>query len=80
MPGLSGDTPLELCLAEAQEAGYDGIELGNQVLRQRTAAPLSGATPLRLLSGWHGSRLLERPVEDELRALASHSSRLLGMG
>ena len=34
MPELGGATPLETCLAEAKEAGYEGIELGNKFPRQ----------------------------------------------
>ena len=33
MPELGGDTPIETCLSEAKEAGYEGIELGGKFPR-----------------------------------------------
>src|SRR5215211_4981071 len=37
MPELGGETPLEVCLAEAKEAGFDGMELGNKFPREPEA-------------------------------------------
>ena len=34
---IGGETPLEVCLAEAQEAGFTGMELGNKFPRQSGA-------------------------------------------
>ena len=34
---LGGETPLETCLAEAREAGFDGMELGNKFPREPKA-------------------------------------------
>jgi sugar phosphate isomerase/epimerase len=31
---LGGKTPLETCLKEAKQAGYDGIELGHKFPRE----------------------------------------------
>src|SRR5437879_2950633 len=36
LPELGGNTPLETCLAEATEAGFAGIELGNKFPRDAT--------------------------------------------
>ena len=33
MPELGGDTPIETCLKEAREAGFEGIELGGKFPR-----------------------------------------------
>ena len=43
---IGGATPLETCLAEAREAGFEGMELGNKFPRQATAAE-GGAGALR---------------------------------
>ena len=31
---IGGETPLETCLAEAREAGFEGMELGNKLPRR----------------------------------------------
>ena len=50
---LGGDIPLDTCLREAREAGYQGIELGRKFPRQAsTLGPLLAAADLRLASGW----------------------------
>jgi inosose dehydratase len=33
LPELGGDIPLDTCLAEASEAGFEGIELGHKFPR-----------------------------------------------
>ena len=81
MPELGAETPLETCLAEAREAGFEGIELGNKF--PRTAAELSPILArhgLALVSGWYGARLLERDVEAELNAAEPHNALLSAMG
>ncbi len=45
---LGGDIPLDTCLREAREAGYQGIELGRKFPRQAaTPGPLLAAADLR---------------------------------
>lgn len=45
---LGGDIPLDTCLREAREAGYQGIELGRKFPRQAsTLGPLLAAADLR---------------------------------
>ncbi len=40
---LGGDIPLDTCLREAREAGYQGIELGRKFPRQAaTPGPAAG--------------------------------------
>lgn len=81
MPELGGATPLEVCLAEAHEAGYDGIEMGNKFPRDSEhLRPMLQQHRLSLVSGWYSSHLLERSVADELKALADHRDLLLTMG
>lgn len=80
-PELGAENSLETCLGEAREAGYAGIELGGKF--PRTAAelrPLLARHRLRLISGWYGSRLLERAPEAEIAALRAHLDLLSDMG
>ena len=81
MPELGGDTPLETCLSEAKAAGYEGVELGTKF--PRTADELRPHLErhgLSLVSGWYGSRLLERPAAAEIKAMSDHLTLLTAMG
>jgi inosose dehydratase len=81
MPELGAATPLETCLAEAREAGFEGIELGNKFPREAAVlAPILARHGLALASGWYGARLLERDVEAEMAAAEPHLSLLSAMG
>jgi inosose dehydratase len=81
LPELGGKTPLETCLAEAREAGYAGIELGNKFPRASTVLrPILDRHGLALISGWYSGRLLERTSAEELRAMESHLRLLSDMG
>ena len=81
LPELGGDTPLETCLSEASEAGYEGIELGHKFPRSPAALrPLLGGHGLSLASGWYGSRLVERSAAQEIDAVADHLALLADMG
>lgn len=81
MPALGGDTPLETCLREAKEAGYDGVELGNKFPRAAAKlAPIMANFRLKIVSGWYSARLLERDAEAEMAAMAPHLSLLKAMG
>jgi inosose dehydratase/3D-(3,5/4)-trihydroxycyclohexane-1,2-dione acylhydrolase (decyclizing) len=78
---LGGKTPLETCLAEAKEAGYEGIELGHKFPREATAlkAVLSKAG-LALVSGWYSSELLVRDPREEMKHLRAHLDLLKALG
>lgn len=81
MPELGGDTPLETCLREARQAGYDGLELGNKFPRDpATLGPIMRAHDLAVVSGWHSGRLLERDAAAEIAALGPHLNLLREMG
>jgi inosose dehydratase len=81
MPELGGDTPLETCLRDARQAGYDGLELGNKFPRDAaTLGPIMRAHGLAVVSGWHSGRLLERDAEAEIEALGPHLQLLRAMG
>ncbi|HWT09790.1 MAG TPA: myo-inosose-2 dehydratase, partial [Roseomonas sp.] len=81
MPELGAETPLGTCLAEARQAGFAGVELGNKFPRDAaTLAPILARHGLALASGWYGSRLLERDVEAEMAAAEPHLALLQAMG
>jgi inosose dehydratase len=81
MPELGGETPLETCLAEAKEAGYEGIELGNKFPREAKALrAVLEPHGLALVSGWYSGQLLERTVEQEIAAIEAHRSLLAALG
>jgi len=81
LPELGGETPLETCLAEAREAGFVGIELGNKFPREAAAlTPVLDRFGLALVSGWYGSALRHRTVDEEIAAVEAHLSLLHAMG
>ena len=73
MPELGAATPLETCLAEAKQAGYDGMELGNKFPRDPTVLkPILARHGLGLASGWYSAKLLERTPTEEIGAVQDH--------
>lgn len=81
MPEIGGDTPLETCLAEAKEVGFEGMELGNKFPRQ--AAALKAALApfgLACVGGWHSIELLTRDEHAEFTAARAHIDLLKAMG
>jgi inosose dehydratase len=81
LPELGGDIPLDTCLAEAREAGFEGIELGHKFPRDPALLrPLLAHHGLRLISGWYSGRLLERSLAEELEAVEPHRALLAAMG
>jgi myo-inosose-2 dehydratase len=81
MPELGGDTPLETCLAEARQAGFDGIELGGKFPREPAVlAPLLDTHHLSLVSGWYSGGILDNSVADEIAAIEPHRALLAAMG
>ena len=81
LPELGGDIPLDTCLAEAREVGFEGIELGRKFPREPALLqPLLDYHELRLVSGWYSGRLLARSVAEELMAIEPHRALLAAMG
>src|SRR5437667_5296401 len=81
LPELGGATPLDLCLAEARQAGFAGIELGHKFPRDPAVLrPILERHGLMLVSGWYSGRLLDRSVEDELAAIEAHRALLVALG
>ncbi len=78
---LGGETPLEVCLAEAKAAGFAGMELGHKFPREagglkKALAPFG----LACVSGWYSAELLTRNAEAETTALRPHLDLLKAMG
>jgi inosose dehydratase len=78
---LGGDIPLEVCLQDAADNGYDGVELGRKFPREahELSTKLS-SYGLRLATGWYSGYLSERSVEAEWKAAADHVQLLESSG
>jgi inosose dehydratase len=78
---LGGDIPLETCLQDAADIGYEGVELGRKFPREGSKLlPILSNYKLRLVGGWHSGYLTERSVEEEWKAAADHVQLLKGCG
>ncbi len=80
MPSLGGDIPLETCLAEMQEAGFTGTELGTKYPRDpKVIIPLLKKYGLSIASGWFSGNLFDdnRSVEQEIEDFKPHLELLL---
>lgn len=81
MRELGGATPLETCLAEAREAGFEGMELGHKFPREPKAlAAVLGRFGLSLVSGWYSAELLRRDAAAEMEHLRPHLDLLKALG
>ena len=70
MPELGGDTPLEQCLSEVNEAGFSGIESGGKFPKKSDELiPLLEKYKLKLCSGWYGANLRKNSVKEEIDAI-----------
>jgi inosose dehydratase len=80
-PALGGDTPLETCLAETKQAGYQGTELGGKFPRQSSVlGPILDRYGLELVSGWYDGRILEKEIGEEFDAILPHLTLLRDLG
>jgi inosose dehydratase len=81
LPQLGESNSLETCLTEAKQAGYEGVELGRKFPRDAALlGPILKQHRLDLVSGWYSARLLERSVEDEVKAMQAHATLLKTLG
>ena len=70
---LGRDIPLETCLREASEIGYEGVELGRKFPRNsKELLPKLSEYGLQLAAGWYSGFLAERSLEAEWAAAADH--------
>ena len=78
---IGGETPLETCLAEAREAGFEGMELGHKFPREPQALKAALAPfAMACISGWYSAELLRRDADEEMRHLRPHLELLKAMG
>ena len=78
---LGDHIPLEVCLAEAREAGFAGVELGRKFPRTaEVLGPILDRHGLRLVSGWYSGRLRERDSRREIAAMRDHLALLSALG
>ena len=81
LPQLGEENSLETCLSEAKLAGYEGVELGRKFPREaKVLGPILERHRLNLVSGWYSARLLERSIEDEIKAMQPHLTLLKSLG
>ncbi|WFU77936.1 myo-inosose-2 dehydratase [Bradyrhizobium sp. CIAT3101] len=78
---IGGETSLETCLAEAREAGFEGMELGHKFPREPGALKAALAPfGMACISGWYSAELLRRDADEEMRHLRPHLDLLKAMG
>lgn len=78
---IGGETPLETCLAEAKEAGFEGMELGNKFPREAGALKAALAPfGMACIGGWHSVELLRRGAKEEFALAKAHRDLLKAMG
>ncbi|PSC04485.1 myo-inosose-2 dehydratase [Alsobacter soli] len=81
LQAIGGATPLETCLAEAREAGFQGMELGHKFPRDPNALKAALAPfAMACISGWYSAELLRRDADEEMRHLRPHLDLLKAMG
>lgn len=81
MHELGGDIPLEQCLTEAKEAGFEGMELGHKFPREAKALRAVLSTHgLDLVSGWYSAELLRRTADEEMKLMRPHLDLLKALG
>jgi myo-inosose-2 dehydratase len=78
---IGGSTPLETCLAEAKEAGVEGMEKGHKM--PTDGAALKGKLAefgMVFVGGWYSTELLKRSARDEFEAAKTHIAMTKGAG
>ena len=80
-PALGDHIPLEQCLREASEIGFEGIEKGRKMPSGARALRAALAPHgLDFVSGWYSLGLLARSVQAEKAAMEDHLDLLREMG
>jgi len=78
---IGGDIPLETCLAEAREAGFEGMEKGNKLPNDGAALKAKLAEfGLVFVGGWHSTELLRRSAREEFENAKAHIAMTRGAG
>ena len=70
---IGGDTPLETCLVEAREAGFEGMEKGNKMPNDGAALKAKLAEfGMVFVGGWYSTELRLRSAREEFEAAKAH--------
>ena len=78
---LGAETSLETCLAQAQQIGFEGMELGHKFPRDPgQLASVLQRFGLACVSGWYSAQLLRRDARAELACLRAHLDLLKALG
>ena len=78
---IGGDTPLETCLAEAKQAGVEGMEKGHKLPDDGAALKAKLAEfGLVFVGGWYSTELLRRSAREEFEAAKAHIAMTRGAG
>src|SRR5262249_17713645 len=78
---LGADTSLETCLREAQQIGFEGMELGHKFPRDaRALTAILGRYGLDCVSGWYSAELQTRSADAEMTHLRAHLDLLKAAG
>jgi inosose dehydratase len=78
---IGGDIPLETCLAEAREAGFEGMEKGNKLPNEGAALKAKLAEfGLAFVGGWYSTELLRRSAREEFDNAKAHIAMTKGAG
>jgi myo-inosose-2 dehydratase len=81
MRELGADTPLQTCLAQARQIGFEGVELGHKFPRDAgELAAILRRFGLSCVSGWYSAQLLDRDARTELTHLRPHLELLKAAG
>jgi inosose dehydratase len=81
MRELGAETPLETCLAQARQIGFEGMELGHKFPRDaHELAAILERFGLVCVSGWYSAQLLARDARAELACLRPHLDLLKALG
>ncbi|MBV8471808.1 MAG: myo-inosose-2 dehydratase [Hyphomicrobiales bacterium] len=73
LPEIGGDIPLATCLAEAREAGFEGMEKGNKLPNEGGALAAKLAEfGLVFVGGWYSTELLRRSAAEEFEHAKAH--------
>src|SRR5271155_5785453 len=78
---IGGETPLETCLAEAREAGFEGMEKGSKMPNDGAALKAKLAEfGMVFVGGWYSTELLKRSAREEFEAAKAHIAMTKGAG
>jgi myo-inosose-2 dehydratase len=78
---IGGDISLETCLAEAKEAGFEGMEKGHKLPNEGEALKAKLAEfGLVFVGGWYSTELLRRSAREEFENAEAHIAMTKGAG